>query len=89
MYRAYYREVYPENGIRTIYGRSGADSITILERLIEKIKAKYYVDERWITTKRMEALDRVNEKWTPKFPNAMKSSGNHSLIEGYESLLWI
>lgn len=55
-YAPYYREVYPENGIRTIYGRSGVDSITILENLIEKIKAKYYVDERWITTKRMERI---------------------------------
>ena len=55
-YAPYYREVYPENGIRTIYGMSGADSIAVLEKIIEKIKAKYYVDERWITTKRMERI---------------------------------
>ncbi len=55
-YGPYYREVYPDNGIRTIYGMSGVDSIAVLEKIIEKIKAKYYMDKRWITTKRMERI---------------------------------
>ena len=44
-YGPYYREVYPDNGIRTIYGMSGADSIAVLEKLIEKIKEREDLDK--------------------------------------------
>ena len=40
-YAKYYYEVYPESGIREIYGKSGADSIPILENLISKIEKNH------------------------------------------------
>lgn len=50
-YGSYYREIY-EEGIRTIYGLSGADSIRILEKMIEHIRNTYQVNGVWISTKR-------------------------------------
>jgi len=40
-YGKFYYEVYPEEGIRSIYGKSGADSISYLEQLIAGIKQRY------------------------------------------------
>lgn len=51
-YSRYYEEVYPENGIRTIYGLSGADSILVLSNMIEKLEEKYKKASEWITVKR-------------------------------------
>lgn len=39
-YSKYYYEVYPDEGIRTIYGKSGAESIPLLENMIDKISEK-------------------------------------------------
>lgn len=55
-YAPYYRDVYPDNGIRTIYGMSGVDSISVLETLIEKIRDKYYVNGQWLKSTREKQI---------------------------------
>lgn len=40
-YGDYYYEVYEENGIREIYGKTGAESVPILENMIQRIRDKY------------------------------------------------
>ena len=54
-YSRYYYDVY-EDGIRHIYGKQGADSISDLENMIHQIEEKYKKDGDWITTKRMESV---------------------------------
>lgn len=54
-YGSYYREVY-EDGIRHIYGMQGADSIAVLENMIQQIEEKYRKDGEWITTKRVKTI---------------------------------
>ena len=45
----------PRNlGIRGIYGKTGAESITMLQDMIRRITEKYSKDGEWITTKREE-----------------------------------
>ena len=52
-YGSYYREVY-KDGIREIYGVSAADSIEILEKMIQTIKDKYVIkattEDYWAAT---------------------------------------
>ena len=55
-YGRYYYEVYPEQGIRTIYGMSGYDSIAVLEKMIAYIDEKYKRSGEWITTKREKTV---------------------------------
>ena len=44
-----------EYGIRGLYGKTGAESIPMLQDMIDRIKAKYIdSDGNWITTKRKE-----------------------------------
>lgn len=50
-YGCYYRETFPENGIREIYGKSGAESISILDAMIDTIRNHYQKDGEWVTTK--------------------------------------
>lgn len=50
-YANYYYDV-AENGIRTIYGKFGAESIPILQGMIDKILAKYKPDGKWLNTER-------------------------------------
>ena len=54
-YGGYYREV-EEDGIRSIYGKSGLDSIETLEKMITFLTAKYKVADEWISTKRMKKV---------------------------------
>ena len=39
-YAKYYYSVYPENGIREIYGKTGAESIPMLNKMISDIVEK-------------------------------------------------
>ena len=51
-YSSYYYETYEENGIRTIYGMSGIDSIPVLEKMILCIEEKYKKNGEWIVSNR-------------------------------------
>lgn len=55
-YGHYYHEVYKEEGIRAIYGKSGLDSISMLEKTIVYLEEKYKVNGEWITTKRNKTI---------------------------------
>ena len=44
-----------EYGIRGIYGKTGAESIPMLEDMIQRITEKYQKDGEWIVTKRTKA----------------------------------
>ena len=55
-YSSYYYEVYKENGIRTIYGMSGIDSIPVLEKMILCIEEKYKRNGEWIVSDRKETV---------------------------------
>lgn len=50
-YAGYYYDV-AEKGIRTIYGKSGAESIPILQDIIDGIIAKYKPNGKWLNTER-------------------------------------
>ena len=50
-YAGYYYDV-AEKGIRTIYGKSGAESVPILQDMIDKILAKYKPNGKWLNAKR-------------------------------------
>lgn len=52
----YYREVYKDEGIRIIYGMSGVDSISVLEKMISFLEKKYRKKGKWITTKRCKTI---------------------------------
>ena len=40
-YGSYYYEAAEENGIRSIYGMTGGDSIAVLEKMIKILETKY------------------------------------------------
>ena len=40
-YGKFYREVYPKEGIRCVYGKSGAESIPMLEHMIKTLQLSY------------------------------------------------
>ena len=42
-YSGYYYEIYPEKGIRTIYGMSGYDSIAVLTQMIFSEGLRTYI----------------------------------------------
>lgn len=50
-----------EYGIRGIYGKTGAESIPMLEDMISRIEEKYKIDGKWIDTEREECryVDKV------------------------------
>ena len=70
---AYYADgttgpIETEYGIRGIYGKSGAQSIPLLERMIERIKAKYQDNKGgWITTEGPN-----QDYWAATAANALK-----------------
>ena len=43
-------DIVTEYGIRGIYGKTGADSIPMLNDMVSRIRNKYYDGEEWITT---------------------------------------
>lgn len=47
-YAPYYFDVFPEEGIRTIYGKTGAESIPILKQMLQEIENKYKPDGEWL-----------------------------------------
>lgn len=55
-YSHYYYETYEKEGIRTIYGMSGIESIPILEKMLFKIEERYKKDDDWIVTKRTKTI---------------------------------
>ncbi|MCI8976206.1 hypothetical protein D5282_02570 [bacterium 1xD8-48] len=63
-YGCYYCEIYEEEGIRSIYGLSGVDSIPILEKMTSFLNEKYKKKGKWITTKRKTTIyyDRNGNK---------------------------
>ena len=72
-----------EYGIRGIYGKSGAQSIPLLERMIERIKAKYQDNKgEWITTKRdsIKVIDTVSGREVP--PTARLDAYHHAVNAG-------
>ena len=55
-YGSYYYEAVEENGIRSIYGMNGGDSIAVLEKMIKILETKYKINEEWIYTKRDKTI---------------------------------
>ena len=55
-YGSYYYEAAKENGIRSIYGMTGGDSIAVLEKMIKILETKYRINEEWIYTKRDKTI---------------------------------
>ena len=55
-YAEYYYEVDEDAGIRGIYGKTGAESIPILENMIGRIEAKYKPEGEWLVTERKEMV---------------------------------
>lgn len=55
-YGSYYYEAAKENGIRSIYGMTGGDSIAVLEKMIKILETKYKINEEWIYTKRDKTI---------------------------------
>lgn len=55
-YGHYYYEMNKEEGIREIYGKTGLDSIPILEGMIAHLEKKYKKNGKWITTKRNKVI---------------------------------
>lgn len=55
-YGRYYSEIYKEEGIRIIYGMSGIDSISVLEKMIAFLDKKYKKKGKWIMTKRSKTV---------------------------------
>ena len=47
-------EIVTEYGIRGIYGKTGAESIGMLNDMISRIKDRYQKDGKWISTERKE-----------------------------------
>ena len=54
-YADYYYEVFDEDGIRHIYGMTGAESIPVLRIMIDQITNRYQKDGQWISTMRTKA----------------------------------
>ena len=69
-YGCYYREIHPEEGIRVIYGKSGAQSILILEEMIFWLENKYKVEGKWIHSERYEGPDE--NYWSSTAANAIR-----------------
>jgi hypothetical protein len=80
-YAPYYYEVLPEKGIRTIYGMTGFDSISVLELLIDKIKGKYFVDGKWIKSQRNKGNDEVDEGQTDDYWKATAANSIRPLYQ--------
>ena len=59
-YGSYYRESIGEEGIRTIYGLTGGESISILKRMVSFLEEKYRKDGEWIYTER-EKIEYYDE----------------------------
>lgn len=55
-YGSYYYEAAKENGIRSIYGMTGGDSIAVLEKMIKILETKYKINDEWIYTKREKTI---------------------------------
>lgn len=55
-YGHYYYEVNKEEGIREIYGKTGLDSIPMLEEMIAYLEKKYKKNGEWIITKRNKTI---------------------------------
>ena len=90
-YASYYYEALPENGIRTIYGLSGLDSIKILENMISFLENKYKKEgiNEWITTKREETIfydenGKKIEDLTDYIFNKKKYESRKETVERYE-----
>ena len=55
-YASYYYESAGENGIRSIYGMTGGDSIEFLGNMIKILEKKYKINDEWIYTKREKTI---------------------------------
>lgn len=55
-YGSYYYEAAKENGIRSIYGMTGGDSIAVLEKMIKILETKYKINDEWLYTKRDKTI---------------------------------
>ena len=55
-YGSYYYEAVSENGIRSIYGMTGGDSIAVLEKMIKILEEKYKTDNEWLYTKKEKTI---------------------------------
>ena len=59
--------VETQYGIRGLYGKTGAESIPLLNDMISRIKDKYYRNGQWI-----EEQGPNGDYWTPTAANAIK-----------------
>lgn len=96
-YGRYYSEIYKEEGIRTIYGMSGVDSISVLEKMITFLDKKYKEKGKWVTTKRsktvyydkdgieIDIIDAIMNKITPE----SKEEIEFEVSEGDTSDYWL
>ena len=96
-YGRYYSELYKEEGIRTIFGMFGADSISVLEKMISFLDKKYKKKGKWITTKRsktvyydkagkeIDIIDALMHKITPE----RKEEIEFEVSEGDTSDYWL
>ena len=88
-----------EYGIRGIYGKTGAESIPLLNDMIKRIGEKYKVNGKWITTKRtgirykdergkeIEAYDAIY-RLANKDPFVTKEEYEYEVDEGNTEGYW-
>lgn len=86
-YGRYYREVY-DDGIRAIYGKTGAESIPMLEGMIHRIENKYKKDGQWIETPRQRTkyYDTVTGKELELY-DLIRAGGKEYRKEEYEETI--
>lgn len=82
-YGHYYRDTY-EKGIRAIYGKTGLESIPMLEKMIENIKEKYKENGEWITTKRTKRVYYDRHGNEIGFDKLLASDEKYSRVEDVE-----
>ena len=59
-------------GIRGIYGKTGLESISMLEDMISRITEKYYKDGDWITTSRKMVRHRGQDGRIISYPEYIR-----------------
>lgn len=96
-YAPYYYEIYEEKGIRTIYGMTGLESISVLEKMICFIEKKYKKKGEWIVTKRTENIyydekgNEIENIWSMlhKLETVQKEEVEIEVSEGDTSDYWL
>lgn len=71
------RDGYSNLGIGGIFGKTGADTISMLNDLANRIEEKYKQDGEWITTRRKETIYRDKEGNEIDFISYMKANNRN------------